>query len=365
MYFATHKLKRGELARIARLVDRSVRTLWNWRREGQHGSPGHPPHSAEAKAWALEECRRVWAGLPRGHDGEGSVLAALVREGVEVPLRLVRESVKALKAERRARVEQRIEDNRVHVTVLAKNAVWALDQTQLARHEQGVRTGLVVREAVAPLVLGASVGPPAVGADVVRLLECTARERGAWPFVVQMDNGPENKNHEVREVLTRHRVIALWNEPRTPQHNARAERTIGDLKRAGGFHTRAARGAGATQGPVCSLEVGLLDTDSSLCVRLFAAWRTLNEETPRPQLGGLTPAELDRIAEQAEDRACRARFYTHVCSELERIARAPENARALRKLQREVIWSALQEFGLVTRTRGGMPVPTVKAEGIS
>jgi transposase InsO family protein len=365
MYFATHKLEHGDLVLIADLVDRSVRTLWNWRREGERGSPGHPPHSAEAKAWALEECRRVWALLPRGHDGEGSVLAALSREGVEVPLRLVRESVKALKAERRARVEQRHQENRVHVTVLAKNAVWALDQTHLGRDEQVEQTGLVVREALDQLVLGLSAGPRAAGPDVVRLLERTAGERGVWPFVVQMDNGSENKNHEVREVLTRHQVIALWNEPHTPQHNARVERTIGDLKRAGGFHTRAARGAGATQGPVCSPEVGVLETDRSLCVRLFAAWRTLNEETPRPQLGGLTPAELDRIAEQAEDRACRARFYTHVCSELERIARAPESARALRKLQREVIWSALQEFGLVTRTRGGMPVPTVKAEGIS
>lgn len=362
---ATHPLKRGDLQRIARATGYSVRTLWNWRRESERRSPGRPPHSAEAKAWALEECRRVWSDLPRGHDGEGSVIAALVRKGVEVPVRLVRESVKALKAERRARVEQRVVENRVHVEVLAKNAVWALDQTQLGCDEQGARTGLVVRDSVAPLVLGASVGPPARGADVARLLRCTAGERGVWPFVVQMDNGPENKNCEVRELLARNRVIALWSEPRTPQHNARVERTIGDLKRAGGFHTRGQRGADATQDRVCSSEGGVLETDRSLCVRLFAAWRTLNEKTPRPQLGGLTPAELDRIAGQAEDRACRARFYTHVCSELERIARAPENARALRKLQREVIWNALQEFGLVTRTRGGMPVPTVKAEGIS
>jgi len=362
---ATHKLKRGDLERIAREVGYSVRTLWNWRREGEAGSPGHPPHSAEAKAWALEECRRVWALLPRGHDGEDSVLAALAREGVEVPLRLVRESVKALKAERRASAEQRIGENRVHVSVLTKNALWALDQTQLGRDEQGARTGLVVREGVAPLVLGASVGPPAAGADVVRLLECTAHERGAWPFVVQMDNGSENKNHEVREVFAQHQVIALWNEPRTPQHNARAERAIHDLKQAGGFPSRWRPGADATQGPVRSSEPGVLETDRNLCVRLLAAWRTLNEYTPRHDLAGLTPAELDRIAEQAEDRACRARFYTHVCSELESIARAPESARALRKQQREVIWNALQLFGLVTRTRGGLPVPTVEAEGIS
>jgi hypothetical protein len=110
---------------------------------------------------------------------------------------------------------------------------------------------------------------------------------------------------------------------------------------------------------------GVLDTDTSLCVRLFAAWGRLSAETPRPELGGLTPAELDRIAPQADDLACRARFYTEVCSELERIAHAPQGARARRKQQREKIWNAMQRYNLVTRTRGGTPVPTVNSERIS
>jgi len=366
MYLSTHKLKHGDLKRIALLIDRSVRTLWNWRRrEGQRGSPGHPPHSAEAHALALWECRRAWTDLPRGHDGEGSVIAALSRNGVEVPVRLVRQSVKALKAERRARVEQRIVENRVHVTVLAKNAVWALDQTQLSRSGRDKTMAVVVRECVVSHTLGASVGLPAVGADTARLMECTAEERGVWPFVLQIDNGSENNNHELRALLERNRVIALWNVPHTPQHNPRAEHQIGELKRAGSFPSRWRPAAQATERPDCRSEVGVGETQASLCARLFAAWAQLDGCTPRLALGGLTPVELDRIAEQAEDRACRARFYTHVCSELERIARAPESARALRKLQREVIWNALQEFGLVTRTRGGLPVPTVKSEGIS
>jgi hypothetical protein len=69
-----------------------------------------------------------------------------------------------------------------------------------------------------------------------------------------MDNGPENNNHEVRGLLERNRVIALWNEPHTPQHNPRAERVIGDLKRAGGFPSRWRPDADATQGPVCARE---------------------------------------------------------------------------------------------------------------
>ena len=365
-HLSERSLKHGDLVLLSRVLGKSPRTLRSWRsREGRSGSPGQPAHSTSERARVLAECRRVWRELPAGHDGWRSVCAVLERERVAVPVRLVQRSVRMLKAQRCREEEQRVEENRVHVEVLAKNALWALDQTQLSAVGQEKTTGLVVRECVASHALGLSVGPPAAGADVVRLLWGAAQERGAWPFVLQMDNGSENNNRDVRELLDRQRVIALWNVPHTPQHNLRAERQIGALKRAGGFPSRWTRGAEATQRPVCTQELGVPAKRASLCARLFAAWALLDARTPRPALGGLTPLELDRIAPQADDHACRARFYAEVCGELQRIAGAPENARARRKLEREAIWCALERHGLVTRTRGGMPVPTVNAEGIS
>lgn len=85
----------------------------------------------------------------------------------------------------------------------------------------------------------------------------------------------------------------------------------------------------------------------------------------RPALEGLTTVELDKFAPRAEDHAHRAPAYADVCSVLERVARSPESAHALRNLQREATWSAFQRHNLVTQTRGGMPVPTVKVRGIS
>lgn len=347
---ATQKLRHGNLTRLAREIGESTRTLRNWRvREGRSNPPGQPPHSDEAFQQALEQCERVWVELPRGHDGWRSVKATLARAGSLPPTRLVQASVSEIKRAERARTNARIESRRVRVLVHAKNALWAADQTHLTRDENGELKALVVRECLHPRTLGMSVGPPACGRDTVRLMEHTASERGCWPFVVQFDNGPEFNNHDVRACLHKARVIILWNEPHTPQHNPRAERGIGDLKRAGGL----------SRAPPRSL------TREDACARLLDAWERLDLHTPRESLRGLTPSELDRIAPRAEDLACRARFFAEVCLELRRIALEQNRARARRKLTREAIWCALERHGLVTRTRGGCPIPTGKAEGIS
>ena len=333
---------------LAEHLGTTTRTLRSWRaREGTSGLPGQPRHTEVAAKHARAEVGRVWPNLPRGHDGWRSVVTILVREGIQVPTRLVQTVVRELKLERAERERARIEENRVHVEVLARDAIWALDQTHLMRDEQGEVKCLAVRESLVPHVLGLSIGAPACGKDVARLLEQVAGERGTWPLVIQVDNGPENRNVDVAELLARERVVVLWNEPRTPQHNARMERSFGSLKAAS------------------DLEALRPPTRSGVCARILEAWERLDARTPRASLGGLTPVELDAIAPSAEDRVSRARFYTEVSETLRRIALAPQNARARRKAEREATWSALQQYGLVTRTRGGCLVPTAKAEGIS
>ena len=354
-HLAQRPLCHGELIWLSRILSKSPRTLRNWRdREGESRSPGRPRHTSDARELALAATTRVWTALPRGQDGWRSVCAQLAREERIVPVRLVQASLSALKRAGQAKERARIAAERTHVDVLARNAVWALDKAQVGRDVHGKVEAQAVREGVVPRVLALSVGPPPHGRDTAALLEAAARQRGAWPLVLQMDNGSENRNSDVEAVLQRERVIALWNVPHTPEHNPRAERVLGSLKRASGV-SGGERMRARAENP----------TRRSLCARLFVAWKQLDEETSRDELCGLTPAELDRIAPEAEDRVRRARFYRDVSEELERVVLAPENARARRKLEREVIWCALERHGLVTRTRGGCPIPTVKAEGIS
>jgi hypothetical protein len=347
-------MKRGELVLLSKLLGRSTRTLRAWkRRDGGERRPGRAPHSAEEKLEARLWIEPLWKELPRGHDGWRTVEACLEREGIDVATRLVQGIVRELKAERRLRVRERIEKERVHVEVLARDAVWCADQTHLGRDAHGKVSGLVVRDALCSRMLAVSVGPPAKGRDLVRLLEHAAEERGAWPFVLQLDNGSENKNALVEERLRKEHVIVQWNEPRTPQHNPRAERTIGDLKRACGLPEREKRDADLARLRAEYFAPDVLATRTNIGLQLCAAWRALDERTPRAALGGLTPLELDRIALRAEDRACRARFHGELCCELERIALEPGTKRDRRRMEREAIWCALERHGLVKRTRGG------------
>ena len=366
LFLSTHRPRHGELSELAATLGVSPRTLRTWRdRGGRTGSPGRPGHGEKARGEARRAIESRWRELPRGNDGWRSVCARLAREGVPVPTRLVQEAVRVLKQEAAEREQARIEQNRVHVEVLARDALWALDQTLLDRDEQGDHKALQVRECLVPHTLGLSVGPPACAEDVVALLERVASERGAWPFVLQADNGSENRNAEVGALLASERVIALWNEPHTPEHNPRAERSIGSLKRASGLRGAATRGAECFRRHESLREPGVWATRTGLVARLLAAWEALDARTPRATLDGLTPEEVDRIAPRAEDRACRDRFYAEVCESWRRVALAPLDKRARRKAEREVVWSALQRNGLVRRTRGGCLVPTVKAEGKS
>jgi hypothetical protein len=61
----------------------------------------------------------------------------------------------------------------------------------------------------------------------------------------------------------------------------------------------------------------------------------------------------------------REAFYADVREQLRRVALAPLKGRARRKREREAIWNALQQYGLVQRTRDGCFLPTLKEEVIS
>jgi transposase InsO family protein len=359
-------LEHGDLVRLGELVGVTPKTLSSWRRRGgEEGRPGRPRHSASARAKARAKIAPVWATLPAGHDGWRTTCALLARQEVRVPTRLVQATVRELKRERRERVQARILAHREQVVVLARDAVWGQDETHLMRDEQGAVHALTVRETLVPRTLGLSIGPPAKGTDVVRLLEHTAKERGGYPLVLMADNGSINRNAHVERLLEREQVIVLWNLPHTPQHNARTERGIGDLKRASGLARAATRGADPSQVPVCTREPGVARTRTALRDSLAAAWLCLDVLTPRCALGGRTPYELDSQAPRADDLVCRARFYQELRLELERIALGPGNARARRMAQRDATWRALQRYGLVTRTRGGRLVPAFKPEGVS
>jgi hypothetical protein len=57
----------------------------------------------------------------------------------------------------------------------------------------------------------------------------------------------------------------------------------------------------------------------------------------------------------------RDRFYDSACAAIEKAVLGIDNARARQRAERETVWRTLEQFGLVTRTRGRRPKAALKA----
>src|SRR5262245_55058032 len=92
--------------------------------------------------------------------------------------------------------------------------------------------------------------------------------------------------------------------------------------------------------------------------------RVLNQRL-RPSRGGLSAVQLDRMLPRAEDLVDRARFYDTACAAIQRAVQGLDSASARRRAEREAVCCTLEQFGLVTQTRGRRPASCSKAERLS
>jgi len=348
------RLRRGELALQARLLGVTERTLRKWRDQaGASPRMGRPRHAEETWRAAVVPVARAWqsqgwsAGRPR-------VLESLKGSGIAIPATIVRELLRELKARRRRYLTRRRVEAQKHVHVVARDALWSEDATHLGRDEQGKVEALAVKDVATTTSIAQSIGGAASGEDVLALLKRAKLVRGQLPLVLGMDNGPANRNEPVCSYLAAESVIVLWNVPHTPEHNAPIESYWGELKLeldALGELVPCVPDASATRAHYLH------------CVPRLA--HRLNEQRVRPSRGGFTAAQLDRILPHAEDLVQRARFYDTARAAIECAVRGIDDARARRRAEREAILCTLEQFGLVSRTRGRRPATCSKAERLS
>lgn len=317
-----------------------MRTLENWQRGDREPSvaPGRPAHSARLRRHALfavaRELRRQ--GQETGWRGIHGAL------GLAIPVRLVQSSIGALKKRRRARVETARARRRVHVRVLARDAIWSADGTHMGWREGIKIEGQLIRDAGSARIVQMTLGAPACGEDVVRILELARIERGELPLVLATDNGPAYRSQVLEEYLRRHRVVHLRNLPRTPQHNAWAERAIGEIKRD------------------CRWEAG--QGIPALAAALEESRRRLDHHRLRASRGYRTAAACDFAMERGYDLVRREDFYESVQQALCKARRRPQGERKTRLAQREAVFVTLEKFGLVERSRGGVPAQARQGE---
>jgi transposase InsO family protein len=311
----------------------SEKTVRNWLK-GRAGRSGRPARSEAERRRAFRLVARTWKGLgvKRGWRPVAKALAGLV------PVRLVQECLRAAKRLHGAHERRRIEARRVHVEVLFADVMWHQDAAHLGRTALAEVQGEVLRDAAAKTeILAASVGGVVTAADAVANVEASIAAAGRAPLVVSTDNGPAYKSGLYAACLARHRIVHLRNLPHTPQHNARAERAVRDVKEESGL------GRGVRLADVDEAAVRV----AAACARLASRARFAATSTPLTVL---------YTEEQRE------RFYNAVCRRVEAAVQCAPDRRAARMAEREAIHAALEERGLIKRTRGGAPMPATKAE---
>ncbi len=213
----------------------------------------------------------------------------------------------------------------VRYEVTASNVMWSEDGTGFRQraHKQEL---LVVQDEHARLKVNwdLAVGP-ASSRDVCRYLN-EAFERYGSPLVLKHDGDKIFHTAEVTTLLEKHGVLDLTSPAGHPGYNGKQERSMRDIK----SYERAMRRHGDT-GPLED--------------RIRVTMKDLNEDRPRPVLGGRTAVEAYREGlTQLPDRE----LFREVVESRERTLLATAASRSeASKARRRAIEQTLIGYGLV------------------
>ena len=162
--------------------------------------------------------------------------------------------------------------------ITAPQVMWSEDGTDFKDHGRKKEFLILQDECPRYKVNTRLVEGPAKSSDVHAYLQ-EAFEHHGPPLILKHDGGSIFHEESVEALLEEHQVIRLTSPPYYPKFNGKMERTVRDIK----GYERAMRPC---------------NPDLSLKERLEETIRDLNEERPRPMLGGRTSKEVyeqDRI----------------------------------------------------------------------
>lgn len=213
----------------------------------------------------------------------------------------------------------------LRLEVTAPDVMWSEDGTGFGRRSRK-RELLVVQDEHSRLKLNSRlVKGPAGSRDVVCYLK-EAFDRYGAPLVLKHDGDGIFHEKNVGRLLDEHGVVSLTSPPGWPGYNGKTERSMRDIK----SYERAMRRHGVRGRLEDRLNITLTD---------------LNEERPRPMLGGRTAAEAYRDRRGAlPDRRT---FIRSVDQEEARLRSAATSRREARSARRRAIENVLVRDGLM------------------
>ncbi|MCC7171214.1 MAG: DDE-type integrase/transposase/recombinase [Planctomycetes bacterium] len=328
----------------------TTRTHRTWRSRPPGEEPpriGRPPHTQRMLRHALRDVRRQMKRQGKSV-GEGAVLAAL---NGKVPTRLVRQALSRWKARDRRSARERVYALRVSIVPVSPGVMASMDVAQLGRlfdaHGVAVKVAQVV-DVDSGVTCAAHVGVRMGGAEIVAMLERLCVRSGDAPLVLAHDGGSENVNADVAAWAQKWRVILLRSVPHTPQHNPWAEKKHGDMRGVSDLRSDT-----------------VLSSIAEGTSRFDTAVRVLDHGRLRRRNGWRTAAERDRGRRVRYSPERREALWKAVRAAEEEAMRSCVSARDRPRAVREAKLRVLKEYGVLFRTRGGVPDRRGEAEIIS
>ena len=214
----------------------------------------------------------------------------------------------------------------VRYEITASNAVWSEDGTGFL---QGGRKQelLVVQDEHSRRKLNWDLATgPATSWNVARYLKCAFEKHGA-PLVLKHDGDVIFHTPEIRALLEKYEVLDLTSPAGHPGYNGKQERSMRDIK----SYERAMRKHG---------------DKGSLAGRIGVTMKDLNDDRPRPVLGGRTAREAYIAGlNQLPDRKL---FRASVESKEQELLASATSRSEARKAHRKAIEQALWSYGLLS-----------------
>jgi transposase InsO family protein len=227
------------------------------------------------------------------------------------------------------------------VEVLSPNVIWAQDATHLGRVGCAAVQAEVIKDRATLGYPAVTVGPVAKAQEILWILQ-VAKQQKSLPLVWATDNGAAYRDERVKDYLKREKVVHLLSRPRLPQDNGGAEKGIRELKEC------AELGKGTK-----------LNCLHEPAQKLAHSLNVLTHHRLRGSKGYRTSQELEVQLPAWHEKVERGVFYEHACRSREKAVKGGGTKREVRQAERQAVYETLEQFQLITRTRGGKPLKLV------
>lgn len=310
---------------IARELDVTDRTIRHWKGLARkENSPRPGPKEKGITFLEVLQVAREWHR--QEFPGYRPVVYAL--PGVRVrAVKVIVAQMKLRKKQRHALIRKMVQ---VRVRVKKPGTVVTMDGATVRKGEDYV----VYRDRGSTSTRADYCGGPLRSENTLDTLK-GLKDQGRLPLVVCTDNGSPFCANVVEDFMVKNYIVHLKSLPRVPQHNGSCENAVKEFKELfrEGYQAEEA----------CEI---------------------LNERRKRRGLNYLTSNEFDRENFQSYTDEDRIIFFNAAKAAIEVAQLGTRSVYERRKAEREAIFQTMEDFSLITRTRGGRPCASGPEESL-